>query len=158
MGAASLWASLTTKAKETGSLGLLGVAIGAGIGSGLNILKANSQRGTFAVSVKADGSGGFDVDAIAGVLLGALGLMTPARFGGSLLLGAGVGMASGIVSRETAVLTHNHQLNQQALAIGNVAPQQSASGLRLQEGGLSSIAGYSTNHGPSHSYAQQGHG
>jgi hypothetical protein len=127
----------------------LGVGIGAAVGSAANILKANSQRGTLAVGVAQDGTGGYDVDALAGLAVGALGLAIPNPMIGALLVGTGLGLGTGIVARESAVMAEDHQLKQEAIAVGNLqAGAQVTSGLSLEQGGpIDSLASFGGGEG-----------
>ena len=131
MSASSKWSALGAKVKEKEVIAIGEVALGAAASAALNMLKPNCQRGTNALMVKADGTGGIDTDLAVGGAMIALGLLAPVslRSAAPHMLAIGTGLASGFVGREAATLTHNHQLTQQAAAIGNLNAGQSVSGV-----------------------------
>lgn len=107
----------------TGALLVGEVVLAAGAAAALNTAKANSVRGTYAVAVKADGTGGVDLDLAAGVALLLVSAILPDGIAPHAAA-VGAGALACYTAREGASLGAQHAAQNTTMA----GTQQTAAG------------------------------
>lgn len=106
----------------TGLLLVAEVVLAAGAFAYLNVAKSNTNHGTYAVGAKADGTGGVDIDVLAGGALVVLGAAIKSPISAHLVA-LGAGGLSSFGSRQGATQAMKRQRSGQLMTN---APQTSS--------------------------------
>jgi len=104
----------------TGALLVGEVVLAAGAAAALNTAKTNSVRGTYAVAVKADGTGGVDLDLAAGIALLLVSAIAPDALAPHVAA-VGAGALACYTAREGAQLGAQHAAQSQQMGTTSAA-------------------------------------